>query len=148
MSAKKELEKLQAAYDAVVSEYAEFRRDRQEQMTRIRAALDDAYRGARTGNLITPHWVMKSIDDAREAGGWTLPPNREIRCPKCGGLNGAHGLVHTRHGNGGGSNSPCPNREIRPDEGGRNDIAAFINTIPDHLLPKLPWDIKSENGSE
>ncbi|MDA4893284.1 hypothetical protein PFZ55_41130 [Streptomyces sp. MS2A] len=66
----------QTAYGAVVREYAAFRRDRQEQMTRICAALDDAYVGARTGNLITPHWVVKSIDDTREAGGWTLPPNR------------------------------------------------------------------------
>ena len=65
---------LQAAYDDVVREYAAFRHDRQEQMTRVRAALDDAYRAARTGNLITPHWVVQSIDAARAAGGWTLPP--------------------------------------------------------------------------
>lgn len=65
---------LQAAYDDVVREYAAFRKDRQEQMTRVRTALDDAYRGARTGNLITPPWVAQSIDDARTAGGWTLPP--------------------------------------------------------------------------
>ena len=32
----------------------------------------------------------------------------ETRCPLCGGLNGAHGLVHTRYGNGGGGNKPCP----------------------------------------
>ena len=79
MSAKKKLKKLQAAYDAVVSEYADFRRDRQGQMTRIRAALDDAYRGARTGNLITPSWVVQSIDDARAAGGWAIAPDVEIR---------------------------------------------------------------------
>lgn len=29
-------------------------------------------------------------------------------CPRCGGLDGAHGLIHNRHGNGGGSNKPCP----------------------------------------
>ena len=79
MSAKKKLKKMRAAYDAVVSEYADYRRDRQEQMTAIRAALDDAYRGARTGNLITPPWVAQSIDDAREAGGWTITPDVEIR---------------------------------------------------------------------
>jgi len=33
----------------------------------------------------------------------------ETRCPKCGGLNGAHNLVHVRYGNGGGGNKPCPN---------------------------------------
>lgn len=66
---------LDAAYQEVVGEYADARRDRQEQMMRIRAALDDAYRGARSGNLITPHWVVQSIDDARAAGGWTLPPS-------------------------------------------------------------------------
>ena len=30
-------------------------------------------------------------------------------CPLCGGSNGAHGLIHSRHENGGGSNKPCPN---------------------------------------
>jgi hypothetical protein len=78
VSAKKKLKKLQAAYDAVVTEYADYRRDRQEQMTRIREALDDAYRGARTGNLMTPHWVAQSIDDARAAGGWTIAPDVEV----------------------------------------------------------------------
>lgn len=29
------------------------------------------------------------------------------RCPSCGVLGG-HGLVHERHGNGGGHNRPCP----------------------------------------
>ena len=28
-------------------------------------------------------------------------------CPQCGGM-GSHGLVHLRHGNGGGHNEPCP----------------------------------------
>lgn len=28
-------------------------------------------------------------------------------CRHCGGQDGAHGLVHVRHGNGGG-NKPCP----------------------------------------
>lgn len=58
---------LDAAYAEVVREYADFRRDRQEQMTRIRAALDAAHRGARTGNLMTPPWVAQSIDDALAA---------------------------------------------------------------------------------
>ncbi len=30
------------------------------------------------------------------------------RCPKCMGENGNHGLVHVRHGNGGGHNEICP----------------------------------------
>lgn len=30
------------------------------------------------------------------------------RCPECGGLDGLHGLVHVRHGNGGGHNEMCP----------------------------------------
>lgn len=34
-------------------------------------------------------------------------PAREI-CPNCGSSDGRHGVVHTRHGNGGGSNHPCP----------------------------------------
>lgn len=29
-------------------------------------------------------------------------------CGRCGGANGRHGLVHVRHGNGGGHNEPCP----------------------------------------
>lgn len=29
-------------------------------------------------------------------------------CPDCAGINGEHGLVHTRYGNGGGGNIPCP----------------------------------------
>lgn len=32
----------------------------------------------------------------------------QLRCARCGGLNGSHGFVHTRHGNGGGSNAACP----------------------------------------
>ena len=31
-----------------------------------------------------------------------------ITCAQCGGLDGAHGLVHVRYGNGGGGNRPCP----------------------------------------
>lgn len=31
-------------------------------------------------------------------------------CPRCGGLDGHHGLVHVRHGNGGGHNVPCPRK--------------------------------------
>lgn len=73
------ISEMRAAYDDVVAEYAAARRDRQDQMERIRTALDDAYRGARTGNLITPHWVVQSIDDARAAGGWMLPPRSEGR---------------------------------------------------------------------
>mgnify|MGYP003375895457 CR=1 FL=1 len=30
------------------------------------------------------------------------------RCPRCGGINGTHGYVHVRYGNGGGGNRPCP----------------------------------------
>lgn len=30
-------------------------------------------------------------------------------CPRCAGTNGNHGMVHVRHGNGGGHNEPCPN---------------------------------------
>lgn len=29
-------------------------------------------------------------------------------CPKCFAPLPAHGLVHVRHGNGGGHNEPCP----------------------------------------
>lgn len=35
-------------------------------------------------------------------------PGPAAPCPRCGGPNGAHGVVHVRHGNGGGSNRPCP----------------------------------------
>lgn len=40
-------------------------------------------------------------------------------CPECGGLKGAHGLVHARHNNGGGSNRPCSRRAAlsEPAEG-------------------------------
>lgn len=30
-----------------------------------------------------------------------------VLCAECGGNNGAHGMVHTRYGNGGGGNRPC-----------------------------------------
>lgn len=35
-------------------------------------------------------------------------------CPRCAGTNGNHGLVHVRHGNGGGHNEPCPNTPPAP----------------------------------
>lgn len=35
-------------------------------------------------------------------------------CPRCAGTNGNHGLVHKRHGNGGGHNEPCPNTPPAP----------------------------------
>lgn len=34
---------------------------------------------------------------------------QQSTCGACGGQNGRHGMVHRRHGNGGGSNVPCPN---------------------------------------
>ena len=37
-------------------------------------------------------------------------------CPLCGGSNGAHGLIHSRHENGGGSNKPCPNARKAADD--------------------------------
>ena len=36
-----------------------------------------------------------------------LPASSGERCLECGGLDGAHGRVHTRYGNGGGGNLPC-----------------------------------------
>lgn len=39
--------------------------------------------------------------------------NQQSRCPRCGGLDGVHGLVHVRHGNGGGHNEPCPNQQVK-----------------------------------
>ena len=37
----------------------------------------------------------------------------EVRCLKCGGLNGAHGLDHQRFPQGGGgTNTPCPNTPV------------------------------------
>jgi hypothetical protein len=46
------------------------------------------------------------------------------RCTRCGGLNGAHGLVHERYGNGGGGNKPCPNDSgvIRADRIDKHDV--------------------------
>lgn len=35
------------------------------------------------------------------------------RCVHCGGLGGVHGLVHVRHGNGGGHNEPCPAAKVQ-----------------------------------
>lgn len=53
------------------------------------------------------------------------PP--EQRCPRCAGLNGYHGSVHVRHGNGGGHNEPCPNTPT-PDEHGMGlDTAESLN---------------------
>lgn len=34
------------------------------------------------------------------------------RCDRCGGLDGAHSMVHARYGNGGGGNSLCPNAAL------------------------------------
>lgn len=34
-------------------------------------------------------------------------------CPRCGGT-GEHGMVHTRYGNGGGGNRPCPEAQPTP----------------------------------
>ena len=33
---------------------------------------------------------------------------RGERCPDCLGTNGVHSTLHTRYGNGGGGNRPCP----------------------------------------
>ena len=38
---------------------------------------------------------------------WALDHCSGERCLECGGLDGAHGRVHTRYGNGGGGNRPC-----------------------------------------
>jgi hypothetical protein len=62
-----EHEHLQAAYSEVKGEYADYRLDRQDQMARLRSAIEDAERGSRTGNLMTPPWVAQSIRDIRAA---------------------------------------------------------------------------------
>lgn len=59
------IERLTAAYAELKTEYGEYRLDRQDQMTRLRAAIDDAERGARIGNLMTPPWVVQQIADIR-----------------------------------------------------------------------------------
>ncbi len=38
----------------------------------------------------------------------TYRPGAYAHCPKCHGALPNHGLVHVRHGNGGGHNEPCP----------------------------------------
>ena len=54
-----------------------------------------------------PHAIGRSGQKVpvclRHYNAWQSP-----RCPLCGGQNGAHSMVHTRHRNGGGSNRPCP----------------------------------------
>lgn len=62
----------------------------------------------------------------------------EVRCPNCGGLNGAHGFVHVRHPQGGGgSNLPCPltrkEREARHDMGDE-DFTALVEIITEASL--------------
>ena len=47
----------------------------------------------------------KKLDDAEPP----IQRDDKTLCPRCGGSNGAHGLIHSRHENGGGSNKPCPN---------------------------------------
>ena len=37
----------------------------------------------------------------------------EERCPVCMAMGGRHDTVHSRHGNGGGSNRPCPRHDPR-----------------------------------
>lgn len=53
------------------------------------------------------------------------PP--EQRCPRCAGLNGYHGSVHVRHGNGGGHNEPCPNTPTPDDHGMGLDTTDSLN---------------------
>ncbi|MNW51300.1 hypothetical protein D3C74_287840 [compost metagenome] len=69
----------------------------------LAAALDDPAVGAET----------------RAALLGTPPP----RCPDCGTLGGGHGLVHTRYGNGGGGNSPCPRTPAPVSDTRREDVA-------------------------
>ena len=52
-----------------------------------------------------PH--MPDPEDAEGDDVQSLESADPVRCPKCGGLDGAHGSVHTRYGNGGGGNRPC-----------------------------------------
>ncbi len=55
--------------------------------------------------------VMDYYDDMPEmaaASHAACTKSTDSRCSLCGGLNGTHGLVHVRHGNGGGHNAPCP----------------------------------------
>jgi hypothetical protein len=53
--------------------------------------------------------------DAIEGHRKAVATSADARCPECGGIGGAHGLVHTRYGNGGGGNAPCSHGEERTD---------------------------------
>mgnify|MGYP006370113105 FL=1 len=55
--------------------------------------------------------LLGADDDVECVAAMTTPDTQnqtEARCPRCDGRNGHHGLVHVRHGNGGGHNEPCP----------------------------------------
>ena len=54
-------------------------------------------------------------------------PGRPAPCPRCGGV-GTHGMVHVRHGNGGGHNVPCP--EARPDQHGNAEAREGFDRCP------------------
>lgn len=70
-----------------------------------------AYESARGDVSVAPeHWSPseRAAYDCGFMDGRGHEP-RAITCLTCGGLNGNHGFVHLRHGNGGGHNEPCPN---------------------------------------
>lgn len=58
------------------------------------------------------------------------------RCPRCDELNGQHGMVHVRYGNGAGGNIRCPDAPISVDVG--EQIAQAIEAMairgPDNRL--------------
>lgn len=65
------------------------------------AFLDTWYR-AFDGNGEPPSTLAQNV------GTVVAVHEPDDRCLRCGGVGGAHGKVHVRHGNGGGHNEPCP----------------------------------------
>lgn len=73
------------------------------------------------------------------------PAPVEARCPDCGALGGGHGTVHTRYGNGGGGNSPCPRTPAPVSDARREDArteaaCAWADDRKDYGISSDPLD--------
>lgn len=70
------------------------------------------------------------------------------RCPKCLGLNGAHGMIHRRYGNGGGGNYPCPLNPLISDRHPCADLPGQLEgpRLPTTYDPRPEW-VQAEPGA-
>lgn len=55
-------EALQAAYDEIKAEYARYREDTRKRIESAESAITVALTGTRTGNMLTPPWVIEPLE--------------------------------------------------------------------------------------